>query len=79
MTSWTKKAAKYTLKNPVFKPKNMAPEELLEGVRKMYYQYYSRQSNVIRIFKSMRLGMLPFFLVLQRTFAAAMSHRKLFF
>jgi radical SAM superfamily enzyme YgiQ (UPF0313 family) len=75
----TKDWSKYTLKNPVFKPKNMTPEELLEGVRKMYYNYYSRQSNIIRIVKSMRLGILPFFLVFQRTFAAAMSHRKLFF
>ena len=27
-------------------PKNMTPEELLEGVRKVYYQYYSRQNNI---------------------------------
>lgn len=71
--------SQYNLKNPVFKPKNMTPEELLIGVRKMYYEYYSIPNNIIRIFKSMRLGFLPFLLVLQRTFAASMSHRKLFF
>jgi radical SAM superfamily enzyme YgiQ (UPF0313 family) len=71
--------SQYNLKNPVFKPKNMTPEELLIGVRNMYYEYYSIPSNIIRIFKSMRLGFLPFLLVLQRTFAASMSHRKLFF
>ena len=75
----TKDWSQYTLKNPVFKPKNMTDKELLTGVRKMYYKYYSPSNNIKRIFKSMRLGMLPFLLVLQRTFVAAMSHRKLFF
>ena len=75
----TKDWSQYNLKNPVFKPKNMTPEELLAGVRKMYYEYYSRSNNIRRIFRSMGLGMLAFLLVFQRTFAAAMSHRKLFF
>lgn len=75
----TKDWSQYNLKNPVFKPKNMTPEEILIGVRKMYYEYYSIPNNIKRIFKSMRLGFLPFLLVLQRTFAASMSHRKLFF
>ena len=75
----TKDWSQYNLKNPVFKPKNMTLEELLIGVRKMYYEYYSIPNNIKRIFKSMRLGFLPFLLVLQRTFAASMSHRKLFF
>ena len=71
--------SQYTLKNPVFQPKNMTPEELLAGVRKIYYEYYSAPKNVKRILKSIRFGFLPFLLVFQRTFAAAMSHRKLFF
>ena len=75
----TKDWSQYTLKNPVFKPKNMTSAELLAGVRKMYCEYYSTPNNIKRIFKSMRLGVLPFLLVFQRTFAAAMSHRKLFF
>jgi radical SAM superfamily enzyme YgiQ (UPF0313 family) len=75
----TKDWSQYTLKNPVLKPKNMTSEELLAGVRKMYYEYYSTSNNIKRIFKSIRLGILPFLLVFQRTFAAAMSHRKLFF
>lgn len=75
----TKDWSQYTLKNPVFKPKNMTPAELLEGVRKIYIEYYSTSNNIKRIFKSMSLGMLPFLLVLQRIFAATMSHRKLFF
>ena len=75
----TKDWSKYTLKNPVFKPKNMTYEELILGVRKMYNEYYSSPNNIKRIFKSIRLGLLPFLLVSQRTFAAAMSHRKLFF
>jgi radical SAM superfamily enzyme YgiQ (UPF0313 family) len=75
----TKDWTQYTLKNPVFEPKNMTPEELLKGVRKMYYEYYSASNNIKRIFRSIRLGMLPFLLVFQRTFSAAMSHRKLFF
>jgi radical SAM superfamily enzyme YgiQ (UPF0313 family) len=75
----TKDWSQYTLKNPVFKPKNMTSEELLLGVRKMYNNYYSTPNNIKRIFKSLKLGMLPFLLVSQRTFVAAMSHRKLFF
>ena len=64
--------------NVVFKPKNMTPDELLQGVRKMYKVFYSTLYNVKRISKSMKLGFYPFILMLERNFAASMSHRRLF-
>jgi len=64
--------------NVVFKPKNMTPDELLQGVRKMYKDFYSTSYNVRRVVKSMKLGFYPFILMLERNFAASISHRRLF-
>jgi len=64
--------------NVVFKPKNMSPEELLQGVRGIYRDFYSTPFNVRRVVKSIRLGFYPFMLMFERNFAASMSHRRLF-
>jgi radical SAM superfamily enzyme YgiQ (UPF0313 family) len=74
----TKDWPKYKL-NVVFLPKNMKPEELILGVRKMYRDFYSISYTIKRVVKSIRLGFYPFILVLERNFAASMSHRRLFF
>ena len=73
----TKDWSKYK-SNVVFKPKNMTPEELMHGVRKMYRDFYSTSYNIRRVVKSIRLGFYPFILMLERNFAASMSHRRLF-
>ena len=73
----TKDWSKYK-SNVVFRPKNMTPDELLQGVREMYRDFYSTSYNVRRVIKSIRLGFYPFILMLERNFAASMSHRRLF-
>ena len=72
----TKDWSKYN-ENVVFKPKNMTPEELIRGVRKIYGGYYSILYSVKRVIRSFRLGFYPFILILERNFAASMSHRRL--
>ncbi len=56
----------------------MTPEELLQGVRKMYAEFYSTSYTVKRVIKSLRLGLFPFFLVLARNAIANMNARRLF-
>ena len=73
----TKDWSKYKM-NVMFKPKNMTPEELLHGVRKVYTDFYSMPHSLKRVVKSIRLGFYPFVLILERNFAASMSHRRLF-
>ena len=70
--------SKYTMRNVVFKPKNMTSEELLQGVKKMYIEFYSTQNTVKRIFRSLRLGIYPFFLVLSRNAVANMNSKLLY-
>jgi len=74
----TKDWSKYN-ENVVFKPKNMTPEELIRGVRKIYGGYYSILYSVKRVIRSFRLGFYPFILILERNFAASMSHRRLLY
>ncbi len=74
----TKDWAKYSLKNPVFRPKNMSPDELVKGVRKMYSEFYSPPYTIIRIFRGFRLGLYPFFLIMARNIVATMNSRILF-
>jgi radical SAM superfamily enzyme YgiQ (UPF0313 family) len=74
----TKDWSKYTLKNVVFNPKNMTPDELLLGTRKMYYEFYSKLYTGKRIARSLKLGIYPFFLILARNIIANMNSRRLF-
>jgi radical SAM superfamily enzyme YgiQ (UPF0313 family) len=73
----TKDWSQYTLKNVVFNPKNMTPEELMQGLRKMYYEFYSIGYTVKRVARSLGLGIYPFFLVLARNTIANMNSRRL--
>jgi len=74
----TRDWSKYDMKNVVFEPKNMTPEELLQGVRRMYIEFYSTSYTVKRVVKSLRLGLYPFFLVLARNAVANMNSKLLF-
>ncbi|MEF8847673.1 MAG: radical SAM protein [Candidatus Thermoplasmatota archaeon] len=74
----TKKWEEYNLKNTVFKPKNMTPEQLNNGVRKMYQNFYSPFNTAKRISKNIKLGIYPFFTTLARNTVATMNSRKLF-
>lgn len=74
----TKDWAKYTLKNVVFQPKQMTPDELLQGVRRMYAGFYSTSYTIERVCRSLRLGIYPFLLVLARNAVATMNSKKLF-
>jgi radical SAM superfamily enzyme YgiQ (UPF0313 family) len=70
--------SKYTMRNVVFKPKNLTTDELLEGVKRMYIEFYSTQNTVKRIFRGLRLGIYPFFLVMFRNAVANMNSRFLY-
>ena len=64
----TKDWAKYNFKSVVFKPKNMTPYELLQGVKKMYSEFYSFKNTTTRVLRGLYLGFYPFFLILTRNF-----------
>jgi radical SAM superfamily enzyme YgiQ (UPF0313 family) len=70
--------SKYTMRNVVFKPKNLTSEELLEGVKRMYIEFYSTQNTVKRVFRGFKLGLYPFFLVLVRNAVANMNSKFLY-
>ena len=73
----TKDWSQYNLKNVVFKPKNMTPDELIHGLKKMYYEFYSTGYTSKRIIRSLGLGLYPFFLVLVRNIVGNMASRRL--
>ncbi len=70
--------SKYTMKDVVFKPKNMTEKELIEGVKKMYIEFYSTSYTLTRILKSLRLGIYPFLIILGRNAIAKINSRRLF-
>jgi radical SAM superfamily enzyme YgiQ (UPF0313 family) len=74
----TKDWAQYTLKNVVFQPKNMTPDELMQGLKRMYQEFYSAHYTLKRVVRSLGLGFYPFFLVLARNAVAGMNSRRLF-
>ena len=61
----------------VFKPKNMSPKELKNGVKKMYEKFYSFKHTANRITRSMKLGFYPFFLVLFRNIITTMGSKNI--
>jgi len=64
----TKDWSRYNAKSVVFTPKNMTPNELLQGVKKMYSEFYSFKNTTTRIIMGLNLGFYPFFLILTRNF-----------
>lgn len=74
----TKDWTKYTMKEVVYKPKNMTEKELINGVKKMYIEFYSTQYTIKRIIRGFKLGIYPFFMVLARNTIAKINSRRLF-
>jgi radical SAM superfamily enzyme YgiQ (UPF0313 family) len=75
----TKDWSRYNMKNVVFKPKNITPEELIKGVKKLYKNYYSTPNTIKRIIRSINLGIYPVFLVLVRNAIANMNSRRILY
>ncbi len=71
----TKDWSKYNMKNVVFEPKNMTQKELLQGIGKMYKEFYSAPYTIRRVINSLKFGFYPFFLVLERNVNASMQMR----
>ncbi len=74
----TKDWSKYNMKEVVFEPKNMTKKELIDGVKKMYNEFYSTPYTIKRIIRSLKLGIFPFFMVLVRNTIAKLNSRRLF-
>jgi len=73
----TKDWSKYDMKHVVFKPKNMAPDELMQGVKKMYVEFYSTPHTAKRIVRSLKYGIYPFFMIFTRNAVANMNSRRI--
>ena len=56
----TRDWSKYDLDHVVFQPKNMTPEELLDGTRSVVKQYTSPLNVIRQIAKSIKIGYYPF-------------------
>jgi len=54
----TRDWSKYGMRDVVFKPKNMTPEELLDGVKKVAREFYSHKSLFKVALNSIKLGHL---------------------
>jgi radical SAM superfamily enzyme YgiQ (UPF0313 family) len=74
----TKDWESYNLKTVVFQPKQMTPDEIHKGLRKMYSEFYSIPYTIRRITRGLRLGLYPFLLIMARNVVATMNSRKLF-
>ncbi|RLF34918.1 MAG: B12-binding domain-containing radical SAM protein [Thermoplasmata archaeon] len=73
----TRDWSKYNMKNVVFEPKNMTAEELLQGVREIYQEFYHPSETIKRIIKSIGLGFYPFLLSTARNIIANMNKKLL--
>jgi radical SAM superfamily enzyme YgiQ (UPF0313 family) len=73
----TKDWAKYNMGHAVFIPKQMTPEELVQGVRFLYSEFYRPTASIKRIIQNLPRGFYPFFLVLMRNIIATLSARRL--
>jgi len=67
----------YNMGHAVFKPNHMNPEELQEGVRRMYDEFYHLPFTIKRIVRGLRWGVSPFFVIFARNIIAMMSRRRL--
>jgi radical SAM superfamily enzyme YgiQ (UPF0313 family) len=66
----------YNMGHAVFTPTHMAPEELEEGARKIYNEFYSLAFSIKRITRGLRWGMYPFLVIFARNLVAMMSKRR---
>jgi len=56
----TKDWRKYDSFQVVFQPKHMSPEELANGVQKMWEEFYTPQKTIKRTIMGVKLGLKPF-------------------
>ena len=73
----TKEWKKYNMFNVVFKPKNMTPEELINGVYFMYKNFYKPSESIKRTIKSLKYGIIPFFTVMARNIITSMRSSRI--
>jgi len=69
----TRDWSKYDLWNVVFKPKNITEEDLLNGVKYMHEDFYSRFNHTKRLVKSIRRGFYPFILTFMEAVPAPIA------
>ncbi len=74
----TKDWSQYNMGHVVFTPKQMTPEELIQGVRLVYAEFYRPMSSLKRIFQNLPRGLYPFFLVFMRNIIATFGARRLY-
>jgi len=73
----TKDWSKYDMKHVVFQPKNMTQDELIQGVKRMYVGFYSTPYTATRVFRSLKCGIYPFFMIFTRNAIANMNSRRI--
>jgi len=56
----------------------MSKEELINGLKKMYIEFYSIAYTIKRIIRSLKIGIYPFFMIFARNIVANMNARRLF-
>ena len=66
----------YNMGHAVFTPKLMTPDQLQNGVRKMYNEFYAPVYTMKRILRSLRYGVYPFAVTFARNMVALMSRRR---
>lgn len=74
----TKEWKYYNMRNVVYKPKQITPEELRRGVQYMYNEFYKPSLSLKRIFQNLHRGLFPFFIVLARHVMILMSRGRNF-
>jgi radical SAM superfamily enzyme YgiQ (UPF0313 family) len=74
----TKDWKQYNMGHVVFTPKQMTPDELLQGVRFMYTEFYRPSYTMKRIALNLTRGLYPFFVVFARNMVATLSARRLY-
>jgi len=73
----TKDWSTYDMGHVVFIPNQMTPEELREGVGRMYDEFYQLPFAIKRIARGLRWGIYPFFAIFIRNLVAMMGRRRL--
>ena len=73
----TKEWKNYSMFNVVFKPKNMTPEELINGVYFIYKNFYRPSESIKRTIKSLKYGIIPFFSVMARNIITTMGSSRI--
>lgn len=73
----TKEWSTYDMGHVVFTPARMTPQELCEGVRRMYNEFYQPSYVARRLVKGLRRGIYPSAVILTRNLVALMNRQRL--